>query len=190
MRHKDKRYQLNRFTSWHEATIKSLSGNIIIHQGIKTTLTRAKAVRPLVERLISLSKENSLNARRNAFEILGDHKLVARLFNEVGPLFAKRNSGFTRIISLADRRGDNAKVVVFELTERKPKEIKKPKKAREAAPAAKEQEHIQEQESPKAQKKARESAIETEEKQQAAKKPSKKFLGGIRNIFKKERDSL
>lgn len=89
MRHGKKRLQLSRFTSWHDATLKSLARSMIIHQAIKTSLSRAKAVRPLVEKLISLAKANTLSAKRQAFKTLGDHKLVAVLFKDIGPLFSK-----------------------------------------------------------------------------------------------------
>ncbi|MBN2830965.1 MAG: 50S ribosomal protein L17 [Candidatus Omnitrophica bacterium] len=178
MRHADKRFKLNRFTSWHKATLKSLARNMVIHQGIRTTISRAKAVRPITERLVSLAKKNTLSAKREAFKILGSHKLVSFLFNEVGPLFAKRDSGFTRIINLKQRRGDNAQLVIFELTERKIKERKKAKKAKESAP----EERIE--------KSPEEKTPQLQEKKDIPRKPAKKFFGGIRKIFKKERDSL
>jgi len=190
MRHKNKRLQLNRFTSWQEATLRSLAKNLVIYESIKTTLSRAKAVRPLAEKLISLAKANTLSAKRKAFSILGDHRLVALLFNEIGPRFTKREAGFTRVINLARRRGDDAQLVIFELTELKPK-VKKVKKTKESkheedkkqAEAASNE--VTEEKKPE---KASETAVK--EKPPVVKKPSKKFLGGIRNIFKKERDSL
>ncbi len=175
MRHADKRSKLNRFTSWNKATLNSLARNIVIHQSITTTISRAKAVRPLVERLVSLAKENTLAAKRQAFRILGSHNLVSGLFNDIGPLFDKRASGFTRIINLKKRRGDNAQLVVFELTERKIKEPKKQKKVKEVTPEPSVEETRPQQ--PK-------------ERKEEPKKPAKKFLGGIKKIFKKERDSL
>jgi len=193
MRHKKRRLQLNRFTSWQEATIKSLARNLILHESMKTTLHRAKAVRPLAEKLISLAKSNTLSAKREAFRVLGDHKLVALLFNETGPRFAKRASGFTRIINLARRRGDDAQLVIFELTEIKPK-VKKVKK--EKVKEAKTQESSKAQEvTSETQGALEEKKVDTheaalKEKPPVTKKPSKKFLGGIRSIFKKERDSL
>jgi len=178
MRHAKKRLQLNRFTSWYEATIKSLSRNLLIQQSIKTTLHKAKAAQPMVEKLITLARKNTLAAKRQAYQILGDHKLVSVLFNEIGPRFANRASGFTRIINLARRRGDNAQVVLFELTEIKKKEIKKPKKIKEEKPV-----EAPAEEAPK------EKPV-GEKKPPIVKKPAKKFFGGIRSIFKKERDSL
>jgi len=191
MRHKKKRLQLNRFTSWQDATIKSLARSLLIYESMRTTLHRAKAVRPLAEKLISLAKANTLSAKREAFRILGDHKLVALLFNEIGPRFAKRTSGYTRVINLAKRRGDDAKIVIFELTEQKAK-VKKVKKVKEAK-AEKIEKGSGELPEPAAEEnkaeKPREAAV-VKEKAPQSKKPSKKFLGGIRSIFKKERDSL
>lgn len=172
MRHRKKRLNLNRFTSWRKSTLISLARNLILKQRIITTYTKAKAVSPLIERLITLAKKNSLPAIRKAYQILGDHKLVSYLFKEMGPLFKNRPSGFSRIIRYGNRRGDNAKLVILELTEIK----EKPKKPR------KEKEKIQEKPQPK--------ETLTEEKPPVVKKPTKKFLGGIRSIFKKERDAL
>ena len=191
MRHKKRRLQLNRFTSWQEATLKSLARNLVVYESMRTTLHRAKAVRPLAEKLVSLAKANTLSAKREAFTILGDHKLVSLLFNEIGPRFAKRASGYTRIINLAKRRGDDAKIVIFELTELKPK-VKRVKKAKEAKPEeikkATEETPVSEEAAEEKQPKAAEASLK--EKPPVSKKPSKKFLGGIRNIFKKKSDSL
>lgn len=177
MRHAKARYQLNRFTSWRRATLRSIAQNLLLYQGINTTLTKAKAVRPLVERLILLAKDNSLSARRTAFRILGSHKLVGLLFNEIGPRFADRHSGFTRIINFGTRRGDNAQMAVLELVVIKKRERKRPLKEKEVKVEG-------ERPSPAVKEKP------VEEKPPLVKKPSKKFLGGIRKIFKKERDSL
>lgn len=189
MRHKMRRLQLNRSTSWQEATIKSLVRNLVVYESMRTTLHRAKAVRPLVEKLVALAKANTLSAKREAFTVLGDHKLVSVLFNEIGPRFARRASGYTRIINLERRRGDDAKIVIFELTELKPKvkkakKIKEPKEKETSEPAEAAPEAAPEEKKHE----THESALK--EKPPVTKKPSKKFLGGIRSIFKKERDSL
>ena len=186
MRHAKKRLQLNRFTSWHEATIKSLARSILLNQSIRTSLHKAKAARPLIEQLISLAKVNSLAAKREAFAQLQDHKLVSLLFKDIGPRFANRQGGYTRIIPFMRRRGDGVGVVIFELTEIKKKEIKVHKKQakEETKPLAAQQENPVEE--PKLKK---ETAVK-QEKHPETGKPQKKFLGGIRKIFKKERDSL
>lgn len=191
MRHGKKRLHLSRFTSWHDATMKSLARNIIIHQSVRTSVSRAKAVRPIVEKLVSLAKENTLSAKRHAFKVLGDHKLVSLLFNEIGPLSANRKNGYTRIISLAKRRGDNAQIVIFELTDKKIKELKKAKKEKETLVKPKPEEVAEAKGEVVSEKKGKETLpAAAKEHKDADKKPTKKFLGGIRGIFKKQRDSL
>ena len=131
MRHRKSRYKLNRFTSWRKATLVSLAKSLLLHQSIKTTQARAYAVKPLVEKLITLAKKNSLTAKRQVYKILGDHKLVSLLFNDIGQRFNHRIGGYTRILKLGERRGDNAELVLLELTEIKKKEVRKPKKEKE-----------------------------------------------------------
>lgn len=177
MRHRKSRLQLNRFTSWRKATLVSLAKNLFIHQSIKTSKARAKAVRPLVERLISLAKSNTVTRKRQVFRVLQNHKLVSLLFNEIAPRFVNKISGYTRIVALGTRRGDNAEIAILELTEIKKKEVRKPKKAEEIKPEEEKKEVI-----------PKEKAIE--ERPPISKKPTKKFLAGLRKIFKKERDSL
>jgi large subunit ribosomal protein L17 len=190
MRHAKKRLQLGRFTSWHDATIKSMAKNMVISQSMKTTLTRAKASKQLVEKLVSLGKKNTLAARRRAQTVLGEHDLVNILFNEIAPRFANRNSGFTRIIGLGRRRGDNAEMAIFEFTELKKKEPKKTKAVKEvkAQEVAEEQVSVEQEKSGLEPKKETREAVK--EKPADAKKPPKKFMGGIRQIFKKKSDSL
>ncbi len=158
----------------------SLSRNLLIHQGIRTTKTKAKACLPLVERLITLGKKNDLASRREVFSILQDHKLVQTLFSEIAPRFNGRNSGFCRILPLGFRRGDGARFVILELTEKrkeeKKEEAKRPAKKTGAKPTPKEE--IPEVQAKPAKKPPKVS------------KPTRKFLGGLRKIFKKERDSL
>lgn len=191
MRHRIQRLQLNRFTSWRKATLKSMARNLIIHQSIKTTKVKAKAVKPLIERLIHISKQNSLNAKRQAFKILGCHKLVQVLFGDIGPRFANRKSGFVRIINYTRRRGDNAELVILELTEIKKQEHKKHKKAQDRKPQQTGQEAVEPQEEkPQEKKETKRDDLKVKEKPSVPKKPSKNFLGGIKSIFKKERDAL
>lgn len=190
MRHAKKRADLNRFTSWRRATLKSIARSVIIHQRIKTTKTKANAVRPIVEKLISLAKQNNLSAKRRAFEVLNDHFLVKILFNDIGPLFAKRSGGYTRILNLGNRRGDNAEVVILELTEIKEKEKKKHKKEEKIDSSKRTSAQPQEDKQATTEEKQPEVKTKVTEKTREKKQPSKKFFGGIKNIFKKERDSL
>jgi len=191
MRHAKKRLQLGRFTSWHDATIRSLARNMIICQSIKTTLTRAKASKQMIDKLMTLAKRNTLFARRQAQKVLGEHKLVNLLFNDIGPRFSNRSSGFTRIISIGKRRGDNAEMVIFELTELKKKEPKKAKSAvkETKAQATQEAEEVG-QEKIVAEPKKETKPVIKEEAPLDQKKPQKKFMGGLRTIFRKKSDSL
>jgi len=189
MRHRKKRFQLNRFTSWRKSTLRSLVRNLLIHQSIKTTRLKAKAVQPLIEKIISLAKLNTLIAKRQVFNMLGDHNLVSLTFNEIGPRFVNRQSGFTRIINLGSRRGDNAKLSILELTEIKKKEAKKPKKEKGVKPEEEGRGEIV-KEKPIEEKKSQITGVAEKVKPPITKKPTKKFLGGLRKIFKKERDSL
>jgi large subunit ribosomal protein L17 len=161
---------------------------LIKNQSIKTTLARAKAARTLAEKTISLAKDGTLASKRVAFEILGDHKLVSYLFNDIGARFKDRTGGYTRIIQLGLRRGDNAKLVIWELTEIK--KIDKPKKATKAKEAAVKTEPHEASQSRTEEDKGHKADVAVKEKPPVEKKPAKKFLGGIKNIFKKERDSL
>lgn len=179
MRHAKARYQLNRFSAWRKATVVSLVKNLLKYEQMKTTLVRAKSARPVVENLISDAKENTLVNKRRAFSVLGEHSLVNALYTYIAPRFKDTPGGFTRILKMGKRRGDNAEIVLFELTKKKEKKVKA-KKAEKGAPEA---------ETAAEAEQAPEATSETHEKP-SAQKPQKKFLGGIRKIFKKERDSL
>lgn len=181
MRHRKHKNLFGRFTAWRIATIKSLSRAILLNQEIRTTKAKAKAAQRLIEELISLGKKGDLNSRRKIFSYLQDHKLVKRLCEEIAPRFSSRTSGFTRVIKLGNRRGDDAELVLMELTE---KEVKQKSKKEEKAKEEKLTEVKPETQHPHA-------VAPEKEKPIVSKKPSKKFLGGLKGIFKKEqRDSL
>ena len=195
MRHKQARLQLSRFTSWHKATLKSLAMSLFIHQSIRTTKAKAKAVKPQVEKLITFAKSNTLAAKRQVYKILGDHQLVSLLFKDIAPRFSSKG-GYTRIINLGNRRGDNASMVILELTQVIKKEKKRPAKKkkeaevgpREDIPAVAKEKPVEEEKKQEKKPKVA-TAVETKEKEKPpiTRKPSKKFLGGLRNIFKRER---
>ena len=166
----------------------SLAKNLLIYESIKTTAHRAKAAKPLVEKLISLARANTLAAKRHAFRILGEHSLVSALFKNTGPRF-KTQGGFTRIIRIGKRRGDDANMVIFELTEKKAKEAKKAKKEKKPAEEERKTEEIKLKAAEEKKPEVSTGAL-IKEKRRETKKPVKKFLSGLRNIFKKERDSL
>jgi large subunit ribosomal protein L17 len=194
MRHRKGRHQLNRRLRWRDATIKSLVQAILTHETIKTTIGRAKASQPLVEKLISWGRTNTLEKKRMAFAALGDHALVQRLFAVIAPRYKTRSSGFTRILRIDNRRGDDAQIALFQLTELAPIiKAQKSKKAHKEADVTEEAEvKTPETKAVKGEVAHEKKEVATEETQHPKKqgKPAKKFLGGIRGIFKKERDSL
>jgi large subunit ribosomal protein L17 len=119
--------------------LANLAAALFVHKSIKTTETKAKRLRPLAERLITLGKRGDLHARRRALTVLRSNKDAAHvLFNEIAPLVAEREGGYTRITKVGNRKGDNAPMAVIELVlepvNKKPS-AKKAKKA-DAAPVA------------------------------------------------------
>jgi large subunit ribosomal protein L17 len=133
MRHRKKHSKLGMKTSHRKATLRNIAKSLLKYQRIEISLARAKEVRRLVEHLITLSKDDTVNSRRHAFDILTDRDLVGVLFKEIAPLFKGRGSGYTRIIPIGFRRGDGASMCIIELTERKIVE-KLPKKEKKAKP--------------------------------------------------------
>ena len=118
MRHRLNDNRLGRFSSLRKATVRDLAKATLKHQRICTTRVKAKYARRLVEQLITLGKQDTLAAKRRAFAILCDHGLVSDLFGKIAGRFKSRLGGYTRIIPLSERRGDNAHLVFLELTEK------------------------------------------------------------------------
>jgi len=121
MRHRKKGKKLNRNTSQRKALFKNLIQALIIHEEIKTTQAKAKAIKGLVGKLITKAKKGSLHNRRQLLAFLQNKKVVSKLMDEIAPRFSKRQSGFTRFTNLNRRRGDDAMMVRLELVEKKKK---------------------------------------------------------------------
>lgn len=140
MKHSVNTVTLSRFTSYRKATIRSIAISVLRNEKIITTMAKAKVARRAIDKIISLGKDNTLASRRRAFSLLCDHALVKVLFDAIGPKFSQRPGGYTRIIPYRFRRGDNAQLVILELTERykekKQKKEPKPEKAQKAKVAA------------------------------------------------------
>ena len=119
MRHGFAKRRLNRTSSHRKALLKALSCSLIKHEQIKTTLPKAKELRPVVEKLVTLARNGSLHARRIAISRLQDEKVVQKLFGEIAPRFAKRPGGYTRIMKAGFRYGDCAPMAIIEFVERK-----------------------------------------------------------------------
>ncbi len=115
MRHRKGGYKLQRNPSARRALLRGLATSVILHERIETTVTRAKAVRPSVERMITLAKRDNLHARRQAAAFLYGPEAVQKLFDSLGPRFADRPGGYTRILRLGPRSGDGAETAILEL---------------------------------------------------------------------------
>lgn len=119
MRHGMAGNKFGRNQKLREATLRDLAKATFVHQRIRTTRAKAVEARKLIDKLITMGKENTLAAKRRAFAIICDHKLVSNLFNVIAPRFKNRHGGYTRIIKFAaNRQGDNAEMVLLELTEK------------------------------------------------------------------------
>lgn len=118
MRHRVKGKKLSRNSSQRKALFKGLINSLFIHGAIETTESKAKAIRGLVDKLISKGKKGTLHSRRLIGAFLQNKKVVNRIVDEFGPLFAKRSSGFSRMTHLGKRRGDDAMMVKLELIEK------------------------------------------------------------------------
>jgi large subunit ribosomal protein L17 len=116
MRHQRKRHKLSRSPAHRKALLRNLCKEVIDHERIETTEAKAKAVKPEVEKLITLAKRGDLHARRQALSALGQDKFVVyKLFDEVAPRYADRPGGYTRILKLGPRRSDATEMVLLEL---------------------------------------------------------------------------
>jgi large subunit ribosomal protein L17 len=118
MRHRKSGRQLNRNSSHRQAMFRNMASSLVKHELIKTTLPKAKELRRVVEPLITLAKTDSVANRRLAFARTRDSEVVGKLFNDLGPRFAERPGGYTRILKCGFRAGDNAPMAYIELLDR------------------------------------------------------------------------
>ena len=141
MRHQKNTVRLGRKAEHRKALLANQVCSLIEHRRIKTTLAKAKAVRPLAERMVTLGKDGSIHARRTAFATLRHKDAVKKLFDEIAPASGERNGGYTRIIRLGQRQSDSAFMALIEwvdspiAVEEKPAEEKKAKKKEPKAEA-------------------------------------------------------
>ena len=141
MRHQKKTIKLGRTADHRKALLANQVCSLIEHQRIKTTLAKAKAVRPLAERMVTLGKNGSIHARRTALAALRQKNAVRKLFDDIAPRSAERNGGYTRIVKLGHRKSDSAPMAFIEwvdmaevLEEKPAKEPKAKKKEAEPKP--------------------------------------------------------
>ena len=118
MRHRISGRKLNRTSQHRQMLFRNMSQALIRHEQIVTTLAKARELRPVVEKLITLGKRGDIHARRQAFARLRDDAMTAKLFETLGPRYAERNGGYTRIIKAGYRYGDAAAMAVIEFVDR------------------------------------------------------------------------
>ncbi len=135
MRHRVKGKKLKRDTSQRMALLRNLVTSFLEKERIKTTLAKAKATKPIAEKMITLAKKNTLHTRRLALRFIYKKEVVKKLFDELGPRFSERPGGYTRIVKIGPRAGDGAEMAILELVGT---EFKKKKKKKSAAEKAKE----------------------------------------------------
>ncbi len=120
MRHRMSGRKLNRTASHRKAMFANMAAALLKHEQIQTTVPKAKDLRAVVDRLITLGKRGNLHARRQAFAVLRDNGLVSKLFGELAERYKDRRGGYTRVLRAGFRYGDNAPIAVIELVDRDP----------------------------------------------------------------------
>lgn len=138
MRHRIDQRKLGRTTEHRIAMLRNQAVSLFRHDRIKTTVEKAKELRRFAEKLITLAKKDTLHARRLAAKDVQDPEVLRKLFATLGPLYAQRPGGYTRIIKLGFRKGDGAQLALIELVDREPKVEEKPAKGKAKKAAAKE----------------------------------------------------
>jgi large subunit ribosomal protein L17 len=145
MRHRNSGRQLSRNASHRHAMLRNMATSLLQHETIRTTVPKAKELRRVVEPLITMAKVDSIGSRRLAYSRLRDEAVVTKLFDDLGPRFKARAGGYTRILKMEPRPGDNADMALVQLvdsaviaaeTKQDTKAAKAPKKSKKAAPAA------------------------------------------------------
>mgnify|MGYP006428775245 CR=1 FL=1 len=136
MRHAKAHKKLNRTSAHRKAMFANMAGSLVEHEQIKTTLPKAKAVRPVIEKLITLARRGDLHARRLAAARLNDEAHVRKLFDVIGPRYGDRAGGYTRVLRAGFRYGDMAPMAIIELVDRDTEAKGAADKARVAAEEA------------------------------------------------------
>jgi large subunit ribosomal protein L17 len=135
MRHRVKGKKLRRETAQRKALLRNLVTSFLEKERMRTTLAKAKATKPLAEKMITLAKQDTLHSRRLALSYIYKKEVVKKLFDEIGPRFSERPGGYTRLVKIGPRAGDGAEMAVLELVGT---EFKKKEKKKTAADKAKE----------------------------------------------------
>ncbi|NBQ64167.1 MAG: 50S ribosomal protein L17 [Verrucomicrobia bacterium] len=140
MRHLRRTVKLGRTSQHRDSMLANLVGSLIRHERVRTTVARAKAARPVAEKLVTLGKKGSLHHRRLAIAALHENDLVHKLFAEIAPRFKNRAGGYTRILKLGSRVGDAAPIALLEWVDRPAAEAAPAKQEKDSGKARKETE--------------------------------------------------
>ena len=180
MRHRVAHRKLSRTTEHRLSLLRNMAASLITHERIRTTVAKAKELRPFVEKLVTLGKRDSLHARRRALSVLSSKTVVRRLFSDVSPRFSERPGGYTRILKLGPRQGDGAPMAFIEFVDYEFKggaapapsaKAKSKKKDEPVEPVEQEVEEVADVGEPEAEKPAKKKAAK---KKTTAKKATKK----------------
>ncbi len=183
MRHNRDEKRFDRSYSHLKSMLANMTNDLVMHGRIKTTTPKAKVLRSYAEKMITLGKNGSLAARRRAFAFMRNKTAVHKLFTDVAPLFKERNGGYTRILKLGNRPGDNASMSIIELVEgaaaamavEPAKAAKKPAARKAKAPAKAKEEGAEKKEKAPAKKAApKKAAPKKESAEKAEKAPAKR----------------
>lgn len=164
MRHRMDHRKLGRTRPHRQALLRNLATSLLEHEKITTTVPKAKELRRVAERMITLGKRGDLHARRQALSVIKDETVVKKLFDTISPRYKERHGGYTRIIKINRRVGDGAPMAVIELVEELKEKVEKPKKIKKPALKAAPKE--------KAKPKAKAAKAEAPEKKAKAKAPA------------------
>ena len=178
MRHQIDHRKLGRTTEHRIAMLRNQAISLFKHDRIKTTLEKAKELKRFAEKLITLAKKDTLHSRRIAAQDVHDPKVLQKLFSTLGPLYASRPGGYTRIVKLGWRKGDGAQIALVELVGREPKTEEKPVKGKAKKSAA-----------PKAEKKAEPKKKAATKKKAAAADKGEKPAKAVAKKAKAEPES-
>ena len=172
MRHRVAHRKLGRTTEHRLSLLRNMAASLITHERIRTTVAKAKELRPFVEKLVTMGKRDSLHARRRALSILSSKTVVRRLFSDVSPRFSERPGGYTRILKLGPRQGDGAPMAFIEFVDYKFKGSEAPAPAAKSKKKDEPDEPVEPVESVEPVDKEVEEAADVKEPK--AKKPAKK----------------
>jgi len=172
MRHMNRVKTLNKKKGHRRALFQNLANALFDHESIKTTSPKAMELKKVAEKLITLAKRKDMHSMRLAFAILRDKEIVRKLFTDIGERYTEANGGYTRVLKIGNRKGDNAPMAIIELTRKKEKEEKKEKTEKKKGKETKAKPKAEKKEKPaKKEKAAKDKTEKTETKE---KKPRKK----------------